>query len=48
MLQQLAPADSLQYGIGFLNNDRKLGITNITWYYTEDEARISHHRSEHG
>lgn len=43
MFNQIAPNEGQMWAVGYLDNQSR-NITNLTWYYTEDEARLSHHR----
>jgi hypothetical protein len=44
MIQQIAgPLGNLPWAVGYLD-ERTGHLTSLTWYYTEDEARLAHHR----
>jgi hypothetical protein len=44
LVQQIAgPEPNMPWAVGYL--DTVSGkLESITWYYTEDEARLAHHR----
>jgi hypothetical protein len=46
MFQEIAPARDRTWAVGYLERDLR-SVTRLTWYYTEDEARLAHHRLEH-
>jgi hypothetical protein len=46
MFQEVAPAKDRVWAVGYLAPDAK-GLTSLSWFYTEDEARLAHHRLEH-
>jgi hypothetical protein len=47
LIQQIAPTSGryagMPWAVGYLNLETG-SIQSITWYYTEDEARLAHHR----
>jgi hypothetical protein len=44
LIQQIAGREGhMPWAVGYLNS-RTGSLESITWYYTENEARLAHHR----
>lgn len=44
MFHQVAGQEAhMPWGVGYLDGHTG-AITSVSWYYTEDEARLAHHR----
>lgn len=47
LIRQVTNGADQEWAVGHLDL-RTRTMTNISWYYTEDEARVAHHRLVYG